>query len=227
MAGSPNVTVCEPAQGGSNRKSTSGLSTSPRMPKVASLWRPTANKRSRSPSGPRGRLKTETSDPEAPGAAEPGATRGPTRSGRPQTAPGTEDPPSSRTSPKSHRVAAPAHRWRGPITGRYRRSGGSHPRQGDADHGNATTRSIDPGKDLYLAWHPPPSSRDRANAPTHWSHRESTRTVTGIQQAIGVVAPHFRVLEPYTTTGFPIITISCLKSTSRNGNVALDIEPIE
>jgi hypothetical protein len=29
------------------------------------------------------------------------------------------------------------------------------------------------------------------------------------------------------TTGFPIITISCLKSISRNGNVALDIEPIE
>jgi len=55
----------------------------------------------------------------------------------------------------------------------------------------------------------------------------STRTVTGVQQAIGVVAPPFRFVEPHTTTGFPIITISCLESISRNGNVALAIEPIE
>lgn len=61
IAGSPNVPVCEPARVGSSRRSTSGSSMSPKLASRAPLWPPTANKWSRSPSGPRERSKTATS----------------------------------------------------------------------------------------------------------------------------------------------------------------------
>ena len=52
--GSPYVTVCEPARGGSNLRSTSGSYMSPRMATLAPLWPPTATNWSKSPSGPKG-----------------------------------------------------------------------------------------------------------------------------------------------------------------------------
>lgn len=44
----PNVTDCEPARGGSNRRSISGRSMSPGIATTLPLWRSTANKMSRS-----------------------------------------------------------------------------------------------------------------------------------------------------------------------------------
>ncbi len=71
---SPNVAVCDPARGGSSRRSSSGSFTSLMQAATPSPRSPTANIWSRSPSDPRGRSKTATSAPRVDGAAGQGVS---------------------------------------------------------------------------------------------------------------------------------------------------------
>ena len=100
--------------------------------------------------------------------------------GNPKPAKVTEAPPSRRTPPKNHRMEGPPGIQKDGQSGCDRPSGGNHSRPGDSGHGHATAGSGYPGKDPYLTPLPPPPPRDRADAPTHWGNRGSSRPTSGI-----------------------------------------------
>ena len=98
----------------------------------------------------------------------------------------TQDPPSSRAPPKSHRVESPPGIRSDSHSGRYRLPGGHHPRSGDTGHGPTAPCPGDPGKDPLLSRHLPTSPSDRADASAHWSNQGTTRSVPGVQQVLGL-----------------------------------------